>query len=76
VGEMGDLKFDTANTIKGLNINIVCGGCEGWKNNIPKLFRPKHTTTTAPTEILGAFRIKNGTSFYIQVIFYITIHNP
>jgi hypothetical protein len=28
---MGDLKFDTANPIKGLNIDIVCGGCEGWK---------------------------------------------
>jgi Fe-S cluster assembly iron-binding protein IscA len=31
VGDMGDLKFDTTNTMKGLNINIVRGGCEGWK---------------------------------------------
>jgi hypothetical protein len=31
VGDMGDLKFDTTNTMKGLNINIVCGSREGWK---------------------------------------------
>jgi hypothetical protein len=73
---MGDLKFDTANMMTGLNINIVCGGCEGWKVQCSTTISAEAHNNNCSDGDFGCLPDQNGTSFCIQVLFDITKHNP